>query len=1029
MTAVVDKGSTPLVGRLFELRALRSALEQVAAGRPRVAVVTGEAGIGKSRLVHAFTTESADEGVFVMTGGCGERSAGSLPYAPLVGALRGLPARPDWPELRRQLHAWLAPLGRLVPALAEGLDPPAEVDQPQLFEFVLAVLRSLGQRAPVVLVLEDLHWADQSSLDLISFLVRNVRTERLMLVLTYRNDELARSHDLRPIVAELVRDRRVLPIDLTPFGHTELSQLVANTLHGTISAALVTRLLERSDGNPFFAEELLAAGAAGVQDPPEMLRDVVLSRVDRLAADTQAVLRAAAVAGRQVDGQILAGVCGLDGQRLGHALREAVAHRVLIGDSARAAYRFRHWLAQDAIYRDLPYGERAEQHAQVAAALQEVLGQAMDPALAAEVAHHWHAANRRPEAFAASVRAGRAAINALAYVEALGHLKRAHELAQRLPGADAFAGLRAGELLELLAEASRWTSDLEGAVALANQALAKIGTDRLRTGLLHDFLGRCLWEIGDSDGSLAAYRQAGRLLPADAPGQDRARAMAGEAGALMLNSRYQESAQRAQEAIALASDVDAVREHSHALCTLGVDLSMLGDLPGAIQTLKESLRLAEQIGNLEEICRSYTNLSSVLEVAGRLEEAAQVAREGLDRARRHGLELTGGGVLAGNAVLALFKLGRWDQADEVLDAVLPGLTGMMRAHVTMLRAGLLTARGEFARAAAELAAAKEMSAQVTEAQLLGPLYALDAELAILTHRPRAALSTVRDGLMAVEGSEDRHLVVRLCALGVRALADHDERVRTGLEPVPTADDDDRPALVDKRQALADAARQLADTARHGIAELATRGAPVPEAEADLAECLAELGRLTTGNRPQHWDPALELWAELGQPYRAAYVRYRKAEAMTGARNAKARKDTAALLRQARDEAAALGAEALKRDAEALATAMRLDLTDTATKAAATPATPRTLSAIERIGLTPREQEILRLLVTQGLPNKKIATVLSTGPGGTITESTVAVHVSNIMRKLGVQSRGEAITKANRIGLFPQPLQPEPPAEA
>jgi DNA-binding CsgD family transcriptional regulator len=278
-------------------------------------------------------------------------------------------------------------------------------------------------------------------------------------------------------------------------------------------------------------------------------------------------------------------------------------------------------------------------------------------------------------------------------------------------------------------------------------------------------------------------------------------------------------------------------------------------------------------------------------------------------------------------------------------------------------------------------------------------------------------------LAAVEGSEDRHFVVRLCALGVRALANHDERVRAGLEPGPTADDSNRLALVDKRQTLADAARQLADMARHGVAELATRGAPVPEADADLAECLAEMSRLTTGHRPQHWDAALELWDRLGQPYRAAYVRYRKAEAMTGARNAKARKDAAALLRQARDKAAELGARGLERDAETLGTAMRLDLTEPASNTAAAPTNPRVPSAIERLGLTPREQEILRLLATQGLPNKKIATVLST-TGHTVTESTVAVHVSNIMRKLGVLSRGEAITKAIRLGLIPAPQPPE-----
>jgi DNA-binding CsgD family transcriptional regulator len=203
---------------------------------------------------------------------------------------------------------------------------------------------------------------------------------------------------------------------------------------------------------------------------------------------------------------------------------------------------------------------------------------------------------------------------------------------------------------------------------------------------------------------------------------------------------------------------------------------------------------------------------------------------------------------------------------------------------------------------------------------------------------------------------------------------------------------------------------------------------VPEADADLAECLAELSRLTTSHRSQHWDAALELWDRLGQPYRAAYVRYRKAEALAGARNAKARKDAAALLRLARSVAAELGAKGLERDAEVLATAMRLDLTEPASNIAA-PAMPRAPSAVERLGLTPREQEILQLLVSQGLSNKRIATVLSTtGHGGTVTESTVAVHVSNIMRKFGVLSRSEAITKAIRLGLFPDLPRSQPPEE-
>jgi DNA-binding CsgD family transcriptional regulator/tetratricopeptide (TPR) repeat protein len=706
------------------------------------------------------------------------------------------------------------------------------------------------------------------------------------------------------------------------------------------------------------------------------------------------------VAGRQVDEWIVARVSGLSGGRLRQALREAVSHRVLLTD-AGTAYRFRHWLAQEAIYRDLLPGERMERHAALAAALAEDPLHASDPARMAEVAHHWHAAGRRPEALAASVTAGRTAIKALAYAEALRHLERAGELAPRVPDADTVAGLRPGELLALTADAARWTGDIQRAVQLGRQALGRmrVDQDRLPAALLWNFLGRCLYESGDSTGSIGAYQRAGQLLPADAPAEARAWAAASEAGALMLASRYRESLSRAQEALAIAREAGALREESHALCTIGVALSMLGDLPSALAALRESLELAEQIDNLEEVCRVHTNLSSVLEMVGELEEAAQVALDGLERARKMGLELTGGGILAGNAALVLFKLGRWAQAEQLIADLLPDLSGLMRAYLMLVQAMLMTGRGELAEAREQLSALGRLTRQNTEAQLLGPLYAQCVEVALLDRKPYDAAGAVRDGLKAVAHTEDQQYVVRLCALGVRALADIAERGRAGLEPLRAI-----PALVGPDEELIAGARRLADQAQDGMRELAAQGAPVPEADADLAECLAELGRCSPGGPPEVWDDPMALWEKLAQPYRAAYARYRKAEAMVGIRTKDARAAAADLLRDAHAQAVRLGAPKLVSAIGALAVVIRVTLDDAPSDAAAAPS-----QAGDPFHLTPREREVLPYLA-QGRSNQQIARRLD------ITASTVGVHVGNIMHKLKVSSRAEAAAMLHRLGM-------------
>src|SRR6266542_729496 len=312
---VVRRVSCPvLVGRAAEVARLRAALERAAAGEPAV-VVAGEAGVGKTRLVAELLHDAADGGVVALTGGCLDVGDGVLAYAPLVEALRQLARVLEPGELERVLGGARAELARLVPELGgPAAGGQAAVLAPaRLFELLLGVLHRLAGRGPLLLVVEDLHWADQSTRDLLGFLVRNLRAG-VALVLTYRSDELHRRHPLRPFLAELDRGGRAERLELGRLGRRELAELLAGILDEPVAPALVGEILARSEGNPFFAEELLAAHLEGTR-LPSVLRDLVLARVEALSEMAQRVLQVAAVAGTRVDHELLAAVVGQDAEQ------------------------------------------------------------------------------------------------------------------------------------------------------------------------------------------------------------------------------------------------------------------------------------------------------------------------------------------------------------------------------------------------------------------------------------------------------------------------------------------------------------------------------------------------------------------------------------------------------------------------------------------------------------------------------------------------------------------------------------------
>jgi predicted ATPase len=508
-----------LVGRAAEMARLAAARDRAAAGTPAVVLVGGEAGVGKTRLVGELAAGSRAAGAAVLAGGCVELGGEGLPFAPVVAVLRMLARDLGGAELativpdpaRSELARLLPELGRPpagggaragTPAAAGSSEPPPEdpgAAQRRLFGVLLGVLQRLAARRPTILVVEDLHWADRSTRDLLAYLVRNLRHGRLLVLLTYRGDELHRRHPLRPLLAELARDRRVERLELGRLDRGAVAAQLAGILGVTPPARLVERVHARSGGNPLFVEELaaaaLAGGAAaaqtagGAQAPAGAgfggLREVLLGRIEALPEPARQVLGVVAVAGGRVGHELLAEVAGLPAPELAAGVRAAAAARLLV-DAHDGGHRLRHALVTEAAGDALLPGERCRLHARLAAALGRKGARLpdTDPALAAAVAWHWYAAHELARALPAAVDAGLAAERCRAFAEAQHHFERALELWERVPAAR--EGLDLVELLARAAEAAAGAGGAERAVSLLRAALAEVdpARDRRRAGLL-----------------------------------------------------------------------------------------------------------------------------------------------------------------------------------------------------------------------------------------------------------------------------------------------------------------------------------------------------------------------------------------------------------------------------------------------------------------------------------------------------------------------------------------------------------------
>jgi DNA-binding CsgD family transcriptional regulator/tetratricopeptide (TPR) repeat protein len=967
----------PFVGRTAAMERLAGALAAAGSGRGSTVLVGGEAGIGKSRVAAELVARARDQGWLVLVGHCIDLVGAGVPYLPVVEAVRSLRGSPALGDGSRVLPA----LSRLVadlagPAGATGQRLHGDDVQPRLFADVQAVLDTLSAETPVLLVLEDLHWADSSTLDLVTFLAHAVAGLRVLVLATYRTDETRPDQPVQRLTTGLLRARTASAVDLGPLGEGEVTALLDGIAQGPVRADLIGTIFQRSEGNPFFAEELYAAAIRGEWDLPHVLRDVLRQRAGRLDPRGRMVLRTAAAAGRDVTYGLLAAVLPLPEPELQDALRSAVDQLLLVPDPDAGTFRFRHALFAEAEYQTLLPGEREMVHARLATTLREQPHLAPTGLVASDLAHHWVAAGRPAEALAESVRAARGAEALSGRAEALRHAETALSLWEQVPDAADVAGTPLLALLDWAAELAYLTGNNTRAGELIRRAieLSDVDAEPAWVASRYERLGTYLLPAGQREQGLAAFRRAVELAPVEPPTAERVRVLAAFGNALLLSDCYEESRQVCQQALDLAATIGERRSAFRAADVLAADLCYLGRLDEGLAMLFAACEPDPERDTPSYRLRPYVHLSDVLILAGRLPDAVRIASEGLMTARRLGVERGVGTVLACNLAEALLGTGDWERADDVLTAALRSGGTFWSHYPHIQRAQLTIWRGEFDTAQEHLRA----GAQAANEPPTAPIYALlHAELAAWQGRLDDAADAVDEALHQTESIGTVTSRLKACALGLRVEAD-----RTRL------------AIARRDAHTIDQARRRARRLRQD----ARRSVPLtPDATAWLAVAEAEYTSVDGPPKPDPWRAAVAAWEGINRPYHVAYCQWQLAAALTISAGMGA--DTTAAARAAHQLTTRLGAEPIRREVDLLAQRARLDLVGVR------PA--QRTGAPNPLGLTAREDEVLQLL-GRGYTNRQIAAEL------TISVKTASVHVSNILHKLGISHRLEAAAIAQRL---------------
>jgi len=978
-----------MVGRERELAELVGAVSDDASELPLL-LVTGEAGIGKSRLLAELSQRvtagdpAASTASRVVRGSCLRLTEGELPFAPFLEILDGLAdlevATRAIGQLRRRMTG------------SGGRSAGGEQARAMWFSDVRDVLVAAAGEGRLLVLLDDVHWADRSTLDLLRFLARRLRGTRVRLLAAYRSDELHRRHPLRPVIAELSAGFVGARVDLGPLDDQQVAEQVAELL-GVSSPELVEAVTQRVDGNPFFVEELVAL-ESGSGRLPASLRDVLLTRLGAIETDGSDVLAAIALIGRPVSAGLLARVLGMEIPDVERQLADAIDHALLVATPPRPLYGFRHALLEEAVTDDLLPDARHELHRRIAHALADEHQPAGDATSSAELARHLDLAGEVRPAAAAYLDAAEASFRVFGWTEGVAAFERAWTLLEEIDAGDSLHA-RFRSLVDRAASSMHWAQSSSRAVTLLRQeaSAAERDGDFEQAALLLLTLGRLLNDMGDEVEARAAHARAASLGPIDPGSRASVDLLISKAGGAWLESRFREALVAATPAVEAADVLGDPELRFQARVHRAQALIHLGEIESGLKDAAFARRLQAEHGWLDRHGTLSTNVGVALLETGQLDESLSYLREGLEMSRRLGTDASWDAWnLPGIAAIA-FLTGAWSEADAPIAAArssaVPGLpTSFNEGFAAVLAAG----RGD--EAAAERAyAVMEEHAPRAPGDYRSGLALTRATLAAARGDAQAQLDAAEEGLRAMEGLDTFVLGTRLAAEAAAGAADLAVAARDARDPTAAGHAAERARAAAQLAADYDAGRIIPGARSVGWSRASAEAAALDAARA-------------TGR-----DPA-EGWRSVAEAFAAIGLRPKVAEALTRAARAalrdglrdEARTDLLAADVLARE----IGMVVLRRRIEALARAARVSL-EPASEAAPAPGA-NAPAAGQSWGLSAREREVLAL-VAAGRTNAEIADALFISP------KTASVHVTHILQKLGVSSRVEAALRASESGIL------------